>query len=215
MATEATLVDNAGFSRLLEESPEKIPYEMGGYLYLTRKEKDGWVTYRTYGPKWVMLYQARRVLTSPVGGGVLAVRISVASGTAARINQFYARGPASAGATMNVLIQDEDSATAGTIANCAAGANNTFSLPSIGSAASVTSNHANSVSMMIGPGQFITTTASASLATETLTIGVSLLLPMGSTVDSVIWDTTGSVAGGVLAASTISAANTMQAVLLP
>lgn len=158
------------------------------------------------------LYQARRVNTQTNGaGGALRTRISVPAGQVAKLVQVYAEGTASAGSSLSSDILDEDGAQAVRVAYVAAGATREFKLPSIGSAATAHGNIADTNGMIIGPGQFLIIDASAALQTETLKVGVTLLL---STSTEPTWDTTGSAGTPSLAASTISAANTMVAVVM-
>jgi len=162
-------------------------------------------------PQGWYLYQARRVNTSG-GAGALHTRITMNPGQAARLVRSIAIGAASAGATLEIVTLDEDGAGSGYLALIGAGASRTARLPSVGIAATATNNIMNSQDMMFGPGETIDYVSSASLITETLTVGIVLLL---STPDIPIWDITGSVGGSALADSTISAANTLQKVDLP
>jgi len=161
-------------------------------------------------PQGWWLYQARRVNTSG-GAGALVIRISINPGQVARLVRMYAIGPLSAGSTLAINTIDEDGGEMGLFGYAAAGATRNLGLPSIGASAAH-GTVMNSVDALFGPGSYLVTTASASLATETLTVGIALLL---SAPDIPIWDITGSVGGSALADSTISAANELQKVDLP
>jgi len=165
-------------------------------------------------PQGWWLYQARRINTSG-GAGALVVRISVPTGTVAKLVSLGVCGPASAGAALNVNLYDEDSAVSPSmcrLVSIAAGANLFAYLPNPGTAATATNNLTASSELLIGPGQILNIAASTSLVTETLSVSVCLLL---STTNLPVWDITGSVGGSALADSTISEANTLQKVDLP
>lgn len=190
--------------------------ETNGYLYAQREGHKDDVLYRTYGPKWANLIQVRRVNTQDnAGGGQLVTRVSLPTGMTAQLVSLYVRGSASAGATLSVLKLDEDGATVNVVANVGAAANNTVSLPSIGTAANGSNNVVYSHKLMLGPGEYLSATCSAALQTETLTVGIELIAPIGFTDASLTWDTTGSAGTPNLAASTISATNSTQPVLMP
>jgi len=162
-------------------------------------------------PQGWWLYQGRRVNTSG-GAGALVTRIQIPTGCVAKLVRMYVQFPASAGSTSYVRTYDEDGAQNGQIAGMGAGANTVFNLPTGGATPTSTGFSGTSVDMMIGPGEYLSALASTSLVTETLTIGLVLLL---SSPTEPIWDITGSVGGSALADSTISAANTLQKVDLP
>lgn len=209
-------VSAAAFARLVAENNLK-PIEVDGYLWAWLPTEDGYDTYRAYGPKWKMLYQARRVVTQDnAGGGALTIRISVASGKTAKLVEMFAYGPASAGATLEMRILDEDGSVGPVLSSVAAGANRSSSLPQIGTT-NTTSNTIDSNGLILGPGQYVRIAASAALQTETLEVFAAFLLPNNAAAGGtdITWDTTGSAGTPNLAASTISAANTLQAVLLP
>jgi hypothetical protein len=162
-------------------------------------------------PQGWWLYQARRVNTSG-GAGALVTRVSMNAGQVGLLVHAYAQGPASAGADLTFDLRDEDGAFAGLLAYCAAGANRAMNIPSIGSAATASTNVDDTAKMMFAPGEMIRFAASTSLVTETLTVAVTLLL---STPTLPVWDITGSVGGSALGDSSISAANELQKVDLP
>lgn len=156
----------------------------------------------------VYLYQARRVNTQDAAGpATLHTRISMNPGQVGRLVHMHVRGTLSGGSTLQVLALDEDGATVGSFAGVAAGANLQTNLPSVGAIANASTATGNSVGMLFGPGEYLSMQSSVSLITEILTVGIVLLL---STPDIPIWDTTGSGGTPNLAASTISAVNTLQ-----
>ncbi len=153
------------------------------------------------------LYQARRVNTQTNGaGGALTTRISMNAGQVGKIVQVYQKGSASATCVTQIWVHDEDGANQCMLKYTAAAANQENHLPLAGG-----TTYADSNGLLIGPGQFLAFLSSVVLNTETQTVGVALLL---STPVEPTWDTTGSVGTPSLAASTISAANTLQAVYL-
>ena len=158
--------------------------------------------------KW--FYQGRRVNTQTAGGGgALVTRLQIPSGQVAVLVSANIVGTLSAGSALVGAIWDEDGAEALSIGDIAAGATRSMRLPSIGTSATASGNCSNSVGLKVGPGQIIRFAAGAALNTETLTVAITLLL--SSPVEPA-WDTTGSAGTPSLAASTISAANTMQEV---
>jgi len=162
-------------------------------------------------PQGWWLYQARRINASG-GAGALVIRIQMNPGQVGRIVGMFTQGPASAGATLYCVVVDEDGANVSQLVAIAAGASRSAYLPSIGTAATANANTANSHDYMLGPGEYLTITGSTSLITETLTVGIKLLL---STPEIPLWDITGSVGGSALGDSTISPENTLQKVDLP
>jgi len=164
-------------------------------------------------PQGWWLYQSRRVWTAGVGGGAVNVLIQVPVGTVGKLIGIRAIGPASAGATLTIQAQDEDGAMWGDYASIGAGASRQCTLPSIGTAANANANTTNSQNVILGPGSFLAVGVSTSLATETVTVALELLV---STNNEPAWTTTGAAAAlGVLADNTISAANAMQKIDLP
>jgi len=165
-------------------------------------------------PQHWYLYQARRVCTAGVGGGAMRVRINVPANTVYRLGWVQTVGPASAGSNTQVSVYDENDA-ATTLGTSAAAANSNLFIPqngATGTTSVASGSMGNTLGLLFGPGQKIVFSCSTSLQNETLTVAVCLL----SSTDTIpTWDTTGSVAPVVLAASTISAANTMQPVSLP
>ena len=203
------LLTPAAFAQLVLEDDLKVK-QAGIYSWAAKKTQDGHDLYQTPNNPWY-LYQARRVNTSG-GAGALVTRISMNAGQVGKLVSYTVTGPASAGATLDIVVYDEDGALNAPLANCAAGANRRMSLPTVGTAATASLNFQESNGLVLGPGEELSSLASTSLITETLTIAVVLLL---STPDIPVWAITGSVAGSALAASTISAANTLQLVAMP
>ena len=160
------------------------------------------------GSKWA--WQARHVLTQDnAGGGALRIRVNIPTGSVATLIALYAKGSASGGNTLKVYLMDEDNTRAGLLASIAAGANLETHLPSIGAVASASANLTNSCGLKILPGQFLAADSATCLQTETETMYIALLLS-APTLPTVV--TTGSAGTPNLAASTISAANTLQRV---
>jgi len=158
------------------------------------------------------LYQARRVNTQTnVAGGALTTRVSIPTGQVAKVVRLYVQGTASATATLFGYVFDEDTAGVSFIGSVPAGASRTFHLPSIGSGAVAHNNVADTTNMILGPGEYLVAVSSVAIQNEAQTVGVVLLL---STPTEPTWDTTGSAGTPSLAASTISAANTLQAVVM-
>ena len=210
MAAETVELDKDAFMRLVTEEHLQVEGPSGGYLYTGKRGRNGWELYKTPNNPWY-LYQARRINTQGAANGALTTRISMPAGVVGIIQAMYVRGALSA-ATLEVYRYDEDGAQMGLWASVAAGATRQINLPSIGSAASATNNPPNTTDTKLGPGEILAATTSAALQTETLTVGVVILL---SAPTEPTWDTTGSAGTPSLAASTISAANTMQMVAMP
>jgi len=201
------------FIRMVVENDLKT-WEADGYIWAAYPTTDGHDLYRTYGPKWRYLYQATRVNTQDnVGGGALYTVISVATGVTAELVGMNALS--NGNATFGINLLDEDGVTVQKWSQIGAAAGNTCSLPSIGSTASTSANTSDTKKQLIGPGQIIQVWTGALVQTNTLRVAVALLLPITATVNDITWATTGSGGTPNLAASTISDANTMQAVLLP
>ena len=160
------------------------------------------------------IYQAARINTlTPAGPVALVTRISMNTGQIGRLISSRIQGTASAGATLLVAVQDEDSVSSTQLASVAAGASRTVSLPSIGTAATATSNTANTTELILVPGSYLAVTSSVALATENQSIYVAIELLNDPTLP--VWDNTGSGGASVIAASTISVANTLQPIVRP
>jgi len=155
------------------------------------------------------IYQARRVNTQTAANGALTTRLQLAFGQIARVISIRVYGTASATEVCSVRIQDEDGADMAVMAYVAAAASTVVELPSTGANASGSGNIANTVGRIIGSGSFLTSAASVAVQNETLTVAVTLELFNVPTIPT--WDTTGSAGTPSLAASTISAANTLTA----
>ena len=139
-------------------------------------------------------------------------RLSAPSGQVCRFVCAYVAGTASAGATLNCSIYDEDGGQGPYIATVGAGATRELSLPTTGTAVPTSSGLINNTDLVIPPGAFLRFASSAALQNETQTVYVCFLMS-GSTEPT--WDTTGSAGTPSLAASTISVANTLQLVAMP
>lgn len=113
---------------------------------------------------------------------------------------------------MTAQVLDEDGAEDATLVSIAAGITRIGRIPSPGGIATTNNNLTSSEKgYILGPGQYLIAISNVALQNETLTVGIVLLL---STPTQPTWDTTGSAGTPSLAASTISAANTLQAVLM-
>ena len=155
------------------------------------------------------IYQARRVATQAnAAGGAIVIDISLASGQCGRLIAAYTNN--SGNNSLYVEIQDEDNAYTTSIGSVGAAAANTLRLPSIGSAASATGNVANSTGLIIPSGAKLTfRQAGAGVQNDTLTVGIVLELFNLPTVPTWSKDRSTNAADVTLAASTISAANTL------
>ena len=157
------------------------------------------------------LYQGRRVNTqSGAGGGALVTRFTIPAGQVARLVSVRALGPAS-NTTLAITSCDEDAAISAYMAYISAGVARIVNIPSVGTASTSHDNQIMSDGEFFGPGQIVSINSAAALQNETLTVAVVLLL---STPTAPTWDTTGSGGTPSLAASTISAANTLQLVVI-
>lgn len=205
------------FAEKVMENGLRVVGPYAGYLYAAVDNEDGFDMIRTYSDRIAWLYQARRVLTQDnAGGGALRIKVSIASGQVAKLVAADCTGPAS-NTTLVAVLADEDGAITARLASIGAGVSNEFSLPSIGGAATTTANVAHSLGLVFGAGQTIWIDAAAAAQTETLTLGISLLLPSNtnSTGSDVTWSVVGSAGTPNLGASTISTTNTMTLVVLP
>ena len=211
MAQEAITLESDAFAWLVTEHKLQVEGPIRGYFYTGKRGKTAWELYKTYaGKKWI--YQARRICTQDAAGpAVLAVRIHVNPDQVARLIAMEINGPASAGNVSGIRVYDEDMAQIAILALAAATANVSLHLPSIGTAATATNNRTQSLGYILPPGNYLLTGASVSLITETLAVGVVMELYNVPTLP--VWDTTGSAGTPNLAASTISAANTLTEVL--
>jgi len=215
MAEEAIELDKDGFMRLVTEEHLQVEGPSGGYLYTGRKGKRGWELYKTANNPW-WLYQGRRINTQGVAGpNALQTNIAVPDGCIAKLVGGQVVGTASAGATLVGYVYDEDGAILMKLCANAAAANSVAHFPQIGTtstAATTSNNVANSVGLLLGPGMYIGFISSVSIAAETLSVGISLL--MSQKVEPT-WNTTGSGGTPTLADSTISEANTFLMVPMP
>lgn len=163
--------------------------------------------------KVAYLYQARRVATQAnAAGGAIKIDITVAAGQVAKLIGVSMINSGTNGILVNAL--DEDGVTQiQRIASVGSGAGTYISLPTIGSVATATQNMATSEGLLIGPGSSLALDQTgAGAQNDTSTIGIMLLL---STNTEPTWSKARSTnqADVTLAASTISTANTLQAVV--
>lgn len=216
MAINVSHLDRDTFARkVLEEGLDR--QEVAGYIYARGKSpNDRNVLYRAYGPKWKQLYQARRVNEqTAAGGGALMTRISLAEGKVAYVCQYRAETVTAGAVALACRLLDEDGADAGLMANIGAAAGVNTQMPSIGSSAAASGNIMSTQNMYMGPGQILRANTGNCAQNDTLTVSIALLLPIDATTADITWDTTGSGGTPDLADSTISVANTLQAVLCP
>lgn len=212
MPTDVREIEPDAFALMVTEENLKVYGPSAGYQYAGKRGKNGWEVYKARAQPIGWLYQGRRVNTQDnAGGGALQIRIQIPSGVTARLISMSITGSASAGATLIAGVFDEDGNIQTRAAGIAAGASLISYLPSFGAVAANTNNIADTRGLILGPGQYLYAVSSAALQTETLTVGVVLL--MSAAVEPT-WDTTGSAGTPNLAASTISTANTLQAVYL-
>lgn len=213
MATETLELEPDAFWAMVTKENLKVDGPSAGYMWAGKQGKNGWEMYKTRAQPIGWLYQSQRVLTQTNGGGgQLTMKISVPTGTVGRIVAMKFVGTASAGATLNVTVNDEDDNIVIPLATVTAGANRQANFPAPGVNASATNNNdATSTFCLVGPGMTIKAASSAALQNETLTVRLVMLL---STATIPTYDVSASAGTPSLAASTISAENTMQAVYL-
>jgi len=164
------------------------------------------------GDRIAYLYQARRVATQAnAAGGAVIVDISVAAGQVARVVSVYAINSGTNSLYIDVI--DEDNATDFRCAGISSAAGVWGNAPQAGSTGASSAQPGNSSGMLLGPGQKLSIfQLGAGIQNDTLTVAITLLC---STSTEPTWDKSRSTnqANVSLAASTISAANTMQAVV--
>lgn len=170
------------------------------------------------GASW--LYQARRVATNAAAAGnPILIDISLNPGQIAQLIRLEAFQDCAGAGTSTLLVEvyDEDFAINSQLATAgvASGTGYCF-LPSIGSAATGSANYVNSVGMLFGPGEVICVRTGSVAANAGNELTVALILMLYNVATEPTWDHTRSIdtANITLAASTISAANTIQAVRL-
>ena len=159
------------------------------------------------------LYQARRVATQAnAAGGAIIVDISVAAGQIAKLVSLQILN--SGTNSLYCYLYDEDVAESNRLGGVGSAAGNRLEFPSIGANANAAGNFASSEGLLLGPGQLLSVfQLGAGIQNDTLTVAVTLLL---STNTAPTWSKARSTneADVTLAASTISTANTMQAVAI-
>jgi len=164
-------------------------------------------------PQGWWLWQASHVLTQDGGGGgALRLNVTVPTGTVMRLIACQVIGAASAGATLNGYMMDEDGLAQMDLVSIAAGASRRFSLPINTTASTTHANQGTSEGLIVGPGSYLRFDSSVALQTETMVIKIVGLL---NSPNIPVITATGSGGTPNLAASTISEANTLQKVDLP
>lgn len=216
-ATAATTLDAEAFNQMVLEK-SLTTWEQNGYIYAGFHGPNGWELYRAYGPKWRWVYTARRIAQQTnAGGGAIAIDITCAAGQAVMLGALSAFNSGNNGLYGQLV--DEDNAEHSTFASIGAAAATKFRVPSGGGAASSTGNIIDSNALYIPEGIKLTIgQTAAGVQNDTLTVAVTLILPISAASDGsdVSWSTARSTNPGdvTLAASTISSANTMKAVLM-
>lgn len=186
-ATEAVLLDNAAFSRLVTEEHLQTT-ELGGYVYTGKQGKDGWVVFRTYGPKWRNLYICRQTAKQTnAGGGAILVDLTCASGMMFELVSMQAVN--SGTNTLVCRIYDSANDThLNNISSMGSAAGTNFNLPSVGGTAATSSNTPLSLGLKVGPGQKLTALQTGvGLQNDELMVAVSLLLPITATAADISW----------------------------
>jgi hypothetical protein len=216
MATEAIELGKDAFMRLVTQEHLQVEGPSAGYLYTGKRGAHGWELYKTADNPWY-LYQARRVATNAsANGNPIILDIAIPTGVVAKLQAGYVLQTTAGTHALSVTLLDEDNALMGNYGSAATAASLNLSLPVPFSTAAATGNGANSVGMMIGPGQKLTfaTTGASANANDAMTVGLVLLLsqPIEPT-----WSYARSTdaANITLADSTISAENTLTLVPMP
>lgn len=159
------------------------------------------------------MYTARRVATQAnAAGGAIVVDITCAAGQMMRIESAYAAN--SGTNTLQMKVHDGDNAMRAYLANVGSAASNYLSIPSPGAAASASGNLVDSKDLYVLAGEkFTIMQGAAGAQNDTMTIAVVIEL-YGSAAEPT-WSKARSTneANVTLAASTISAANTLLTVV--
>lgn len=155
------------------------------------------------------IYQARRVATQAnAAGGAQKIDISIASGQLARVISAKCLNSGTNG--ISIFLADEDNANHCGLSTIGSGAGTYISLPAApGSNTSSTAN-ADAKGMLLAAGQKLSfEQTGAGAQNDTFTIAITLEL--FNKMDAPTWDKSRSTnaADVTLAASTISAANTL------
>lgn len=209
ISTVQTLDSDAFVEKVLENGLRVLgPHE--GYYYLADETDDGYDLIRTPArTRW--FYNVRRVATQAnAGGGAIIIDITCPTGQLYKL--VSCRGANSGTNTLIAVIADEDLATDMTLAEIASAAGTKFSLPSIGSTSGTSANIANSTGLLFGQAHTLSIyQTGAGIANDTLTISMTLevLNPKGTTTPIYSKDRSTNAADVTLAASTISATNTL------
>lgn len=157
------------------------------------------------------IYQARRVATQAnAAGGAMTIDITLAAGQLARLIACRVNNSGTNGLVINE--NDEDNATGFNMMVVGSGAATAGYIPSIGTAANASGNVGNSSGFVLPSGAELTISQTvAGIQNDTLTIYIVLELFNLPTIPT--WSKARSVnqADVTLAASTISAANTLTA----
>jgi len=157
------------------------------------------------------IYQARCVTTQAnAAGGAIIVDISLAAGQIAKL--IYLSASNSGTNDIEIALLDEDNASSSSLGYCASAAANMLRVPSIGSAATGGGNRISSIEVIIPSGAKLSVIQSgASVQNHTLTIAIGLELFNDFTIPTWSKARSTNAADVTIAASTISAANTLTA----
>lgn len=205
-------ISATAFAEMLLENGMRAVGPYDGYLYAALQTDDGFDMFRVaHTPR--VFYTARRVATQANGGGgAVIIDVTCAAGQMMRL---ISASMANSGTnTCAIIVYDEDNASTCQYAYVGSAATTSCRLPSIGSAATASSNIANSQDLIVLPGQKLSFAQSGAGA-QNDTITVAVVFELIGTDDEPTWSVARSTNAGsvTLAASTISAANTLVTVV--
>ena len=213
MATNASTLDVEAFMQEVTQRGLDVKGPSGGYLYAGYQGPNGWEVIRCANNPWY-LYQANRIAQQTNGaGGAILVDLTLAAGQVAYL--ITATGKNSGTNSIVIYTRDEDNATNTDLGVVASGAATVLTAPRTYTGTTTSGYTITSHGLMIGPGQKLCfEQGGAGVDNDTLGVRVTLLL---STPDIPTWSVARSTNPGdvTLAASTISAANTLQMVPMP
>ena len=160
-------------------------------------------------------YQARRVATQAnAAGGAVIIDITPAAGQAMRIVELYAINSGTNSLYFDVA--DEDNAYGARFAAVGSAAGTQARAPNVGTSGAATDNLTGSADFIVPAGKkLVIRQLGAGAQNDTLTVAVVFELIGNPAVPTWAKDRSTNEADVTLAASTISAANTIQAVTEP
>jgi len=217
-ATAAQTLDSDAFNQLVLEKELKT-WTQKGYIYAGFRGARGWELYRTLsGHKWI--YQAQVVVTNAnAAGAAIVVDISLASGQVGKLIGMNVYSVTTGTHTLYASLNDEDLAAANhnlLIGNAgAAAAAKVLAFPSIGTAATASVNLANSTGLVIPPGAALSIYHTDASGVANDHIDIFLIMELYNLPTLPTWSKarSGNAADVTIAASSISAANTIQPVV--